>query len=315
MAGLSIGLKWGIYMKIEILMSTYNGQKYIREQIDSIINQEGVEVCLSIRDDGSSDDTVNIIKSYIKEYPEKIRLFEGCNIGYKRSFIKILSLAESSASYYAFSDQDDVWKSNKCIAALSKIHEGYDLYVSSVENCNEKLEAHTKNDLSSGIQSLKSDFTRHRFPGCTMVFSEKIRKKALQVTKGIDDITKMPSHDLIVSTVSYCCGDVFVDCESYVLHRRTDKSLTGRGYGIINRIKTEWYFLLKTENERYYMACMLLKGLSLDENSEDFLFLKKIVDYKKSFLNRIKLIFEKDFTSGILICDIETRLKILLNKF
>ena len=190
------------------------------------MKQEGVDVRLTIRDDGSKDNTILIIKKMMDRYPDKIFLHIGENVGYKRSFIRLLSLAKGASSFYAFSDQDDIWKKQKCIHAIRCMNEEYDLYVSSVENCNEDLEMISKNDLTKGKQSLKSDFIRHRFPGCTMIFTEKIRLQAINVSEKVEIVEHMPSHDFVISSVAYAIGKIYVDEASYILHRRTRDSLT-----------------------------------------------------------------------------------------
>lgn len=98
---------------IDILLSTYNGALYIGQQIESIINQTCTDWILTIRDDGSTDNTVAVIESYAKLFPDKIRLLQdnSGNIGYKRSFEKLLS--SSSNGYVMFCDQDDVWLTDK----------------------------------------------------------------------------------------------------------------------------------------------------------------------------------------------------------
>ena len=116
----------GIY-KVMVLMSTYNGEKYLREQIDSILGQTGVSVKLLIRDDGSKDNTVEIVKQYCKENDD-IKLVEGKNVGFAESFMELVYRANlySDISYFAFSDQDDVWLNDKLISAihmLEGIHE------------------------------------------------------------------------------------------------------------------------------------------------------------------------------------------------
>ena len=76
--------------KVVVLLSSYNGEKYIRRQMDSILNQSYESIELIIRDDGSTDDTVSIIKEYQSTY-EGIRLVEGKNIGFLQSFMELLS--------------------------------------------------------------------------------------------------------------------------------------------------------------------------------------------------------------------------------
>ena len=77
--------------RIEILMSAYNGDKFIGEQIESIMRQRGVDdLHLTIRDDGSSDETVSVIKKITAKYPNAISVHVGENIGYRKSFLRLL---------------------------------------------------------------------------------------------------------------------------------------------------------------------------------------------------------------------------------
>ena len=123
-----------------VLMSTYNGEKYIVEQIDSILQQENVNVNLLIRDDGSKDKTVEIIKQYLID--KRVSFVSGDNIGYKKSFLWLMDNSPNS-DYYAFADQDDVWKKDKLFAAVTKL-ENEDiaepkLYTSALTRVDENL--------------------------------------------------------------------------------------------------------------------------------------------------------------------------------
>lgn len=301
--------------KVDVLMSTYNGAKYLKEQIDSIMNQENVDISITIRDDGSKDNTIPIIEEMQAKYTDKIRLIKGENRGYKVSFALLLGLARDDVDYYAFSDQDDVWKKEKTNMGVEKLQQGYELYVCSVENVDENLKHISLNDFTSGVQSLKSDFIRHRFSGCTMMFTNKVRKMAYDVVVNKMGCENMPSHDFIVSTVAYLLGNVYVDSNSYILHRRIGDSLTSRGKGLSNRIRTEYKVVFKDKNECSTMAFMLLRSKYIVFKESDKKFLLKIQKYKESFNDKIKLITEKDFTNGIKICDIETKFKILIEKY
>ena len=84
--------------KVAVIMSTYNGEKFVSEQLDSILNQTYSNIEIVVRDDGSKDNTVNIIKEYQKKY-NNIKLYEGENIGFIKSFFELLKLTESD--YYA----------------------------------------------------------------------------------------------------------------------------------------------------------------------------------------------------------------------
>jgi len=98
---------------IDILLATYNGEKYLAEQIDSIMAQSNQDWQLLIRDDGSTDDTVSIAKDYVAQYPDRMALIEddGCHLGASLNFQRLLE--NSTADYIMFSDQDDVWLDRK----------------------------------------------------------------------------------------------------------------------------------------------------------------------------------------------------------
>ena len=102
-------------------MSTYNGEKYLREQIDSILKQTQVDAQLIVRDDGSSDGTVRILEEYSRNYPN-VSFYQGTNVGVGKSFLELLKNAPQ-ADYYSFADQDDVWLEDKLNHAVSIIRQ------------------------------------------------------------------------------------------------------------------------------------------------------------------------------------------------
>ena len=104
---------------IAILLSTYNGSKYLREQLNSIIDQTVKDWILYVRDDGSTDETIDIIKEYVSLYPNINYIEDIQNLGSARSFMKLLSLVE--ADHYMFCDQDDVWLPTKIEVSLMEM--------------------------------------------------------------------------------------------------------------------------------------------------------------------------------------------------
>jgi glycosyltransferase involved in cell wall biosynthesis len=103
---------------VDILMATYNGEKYIRQQLDSILSQTYEQWLLYIRDDGSTDNTVEIINNYIKKYPDKIILIndEKKGLGAKLNFGETMKFSKND--YTMFVDQDDVWMNYKISKSL-----------------------------------------------------------------------------------------------------------------------------------------------------------------------------------------------------
>ena len=110
--------------KAEILMATYNGGKYLREQIESILAQDTDSWHLTISDDGSADDTVEIIEEYVSNYPDKIgRVHSGRKFGNARDHFFWL-MSKCDAKYMMFADQDDVWDSDKVRLMLESLESG-----------------------------------------------------------------------------------------------------------------------------------------------------------------------------------------------
>ena len=110
-------------IRVIVLLSSYNGEKYIKQQIDSILNQTGVEVIIMVRDDGSKDNTISILEDYQRNV-SSFELIKGDNCGSTASFSRLLAYAYSKFGndvLYAFSDQDDVWQKEKLLVASKRL--------------------------------------------------------------------------------------------------------------------------------------------------------------------------------------------------
>ncbi len=304
--------------KVAVIMSTYNGEKYIKEQIDSIIAQKDVEIYLYIRDDGSKDNTIKTIEQYVNSYSDKIILMKGDNLGYKKSFLDCLKQSSNNYDYYAFSDQDDVWQNDKCIRAIKSIGSQSTtpaLYCCSPTICDENLQNQKVNDLSGGYNGLEGYWTRSRLPGCCMVFNNELYKMATKIA--LDDLSVV-AHDTAIVSIAYAFGSVYIDSNSYMLHRRLNTSVTTGGKGFLSRFKTEYRIIFKSKD--YYLT--LAKFLNdyanknkckVKEEYDDFI--STILDYKKSIKNRAKLLFNKKMRSGSYIADIEIKARILIGNY
>ena len=107
-----------------ILLSTFNGETYIEELMDSLVNQDYTNFRIVVRDDGSSDGTPAILKDYAQRFPAIIELIgsdSNVNTGVKKSFEVLLNSVE--ADYYLFCDQDDIWESNKISTLIEILQE------------------------------------------------------------------------------------------------------------------------------------------------------------------------------------------------
>lgn len=302
--------------RITVLMSTFNGEKYLLKQLLSIIKQKECDVHLIVRDDGSIDSSVEILEKFRKEYPEKIEIIKGKNVGYRKSFSELLTIDDES-DYYAFADQDDVWLDNKCLMAINRMACEKMLYASSTIITDNELNKINFNDITSSPNNIKSYFIRHRLAGCTMVFDKKIKCIAEECIKiGIEN--QFIDHDFLIGAIAYSFGSVVRDEKSYILHRRSEDSVTSGGKGIIDRIKTEKFIVFDRKNINFDIAKLIIKyqkKYNEKININAYEFLQNILQYKNSKSIRSDIIKDKEFTSGINLCDIEAKLKILLKNF
>lgn len=132
---------------ILVLLSTYNGERYLSQQLDSLMQQVNVQLQILIRDDGSKDSTKTIIQDYINKHPQQIRCFFGENLGARESFFELIKYTIDGLNqfdYFAFCDQDDIWEPNKLerAAELLLAHEGSSLplmYCSSTQMVDSNL--------------------------------------------------------------------------------------------------------------------------------------------------------------------------------
>ncbi|MBQ7992949.1 MAG: glycosyltransferase family 2 protein [Solobacterium sp.] len=202
--------------RVLVLMSTYNGEKYLTEQLDSIFRQNGAEISLLVRDDGSSDGTVGILEKYAESFP--LYIISGENIGPAKSFLELIIRAPE-ADFYALADQDDVWADDKIKTALQKIGQ-YDqpaLYCSNLTVTDEKLNAVQDLPLPLNVQTdfMSVALDPGYYFGCTMVFNRKM--KMIIEQKG--NPGKMIMHDLWLALTASYSGILVYDSRSFIRYR------------------------------------------------------------------------------------------------
>lgn len=213
--------------KVVVLLSTYNGEKYIKEQLDSILSQTYSNITIVVRDDGSKDKTTLILKEY--ELQGKISLILGKNKGFINSFFELLKLAPE-ASYYAFSDQDDIWEKDKIERAVKIIEEqgsfevpvmyysNYDLY-----DYNMKFISHSKKKNNvSFVNSLVECVNL----GMTTLVNQKTREKMLYNPPK----QNLLGHDWWIYMVCSAFGKVIYDDIAKVRHRMHSSNTSMKDY-------------------------------------------------------------------------------------
>jgi rhamnosyltransferase len=223
--------------RILVLMSTYNGEKNIIRQLNSIVAQTNVDVHCLIRDDGSTDNTVRVISEY-QAKRKNIRLIQGNNFGWKKSFMQLVYETANleQFDYYAFADQDDIWNEDKLSIAINTISKESKpaLYASQVSCYNEKLQF-LRNVFvdDKGFEELEKYSAIGVSPyGCTMCWNRALNISLLEHRPQIE-----VCHDIWVNLVARLNGKVFIDKQSHFKHILYDNNACGVSTTRIERIK------------------------------------------------------------------------------
>jgi len=207
-------------MSLIVLMSTYNGAPFLKQQLDSLLSQSLKPDKIIVRDDGSKDDTVCILEEYASRYPF-IEYYTGKNLGPARSFWDLIRNCED-ADYYSLCDQDDVWFDDKLETAVKTL-EKEDAQIPLLYCSRYTLTDKDLNPIDSNVSRLYdfSDFPHsllyHTAPGCTFVFNDATRRKILEY-----DVEKeyCVIHDAIIHKVAAMFGKVVLDKDPHMYYRQ-----------------------------------------------------------------------------------------------
>lgn len=220
------------------MMATYNGDKYLDEQLASIEKQTCKDWQLVVSDDGSSDKTLDILKKFqANQTLNKVIIRTGPQKGSASNFISMLTDPLVRGSYYAFSDQDDVWLPNKLEVAIAQIKsiEKYELpvlYCGRTINVDEDLHKISESPLFVFPATFRNALVQSIAGGNTMIFNDALKRKCELFHPVV------PVHDwwlyLLATGVG---GVVHYDKEPYVLYRQHPDSLIGGNYSLIHRLK------------------------------------------------------------------------------
>ncbi len=241
-------------MKVAVLIATYNGENYIKEQIESILNQDGdFELSIYVNDDCSGDGTQKILQEYSEKYPNVFNITSNKMGSAPKNFLHLIDNVEIIHDYYLFSDQDDVWVNDKILRSLNALKSSKkNLYGSAVRKVDSNL-----NDLDNIYcrhpRYIKaSDFYICCFQGSTICMSQKFFRDIKNIKK---DEVNIFAHDHFAFILASISDDVVYDDVPTVLYRMHDSNVS------------------------------LIKG-----NLNPFVIFKNIPNYRRRFKEYVKLI-------------------------
>jgi glycosyltransferase involved in cell wall biosynthesis len=223
--------------KVNIILCTYNGEHFLEQQLNSVLAQTYANIDIYIRDDQSTDGTLEVIRRVMEKNTTGKRIFlmeDDQKLGYPECFISLL-LKSDKADYYAFCDQDDVWYADKIEKGLRKIKNCKQspdrpvLYYSAVDYYDAKLNFMRHSRFASTLKKDEKDLGLTEFLfggeplGMTYIFNEKVRQ-ALQATHaaGYRDF-----KDGFIKVYAAAAGKVIYDREPSAQYRRHSGATTG----------------------------------------------------------------------------------------
>lgn len=276
--------------KVCIFLSTYNGEKYIKQQLDSLLSQENVDIKILIRDDQSTDNTIIILKEYEKRYPNNISLFLGKNVGCEESFFELLSYGETS-DYYAFCDQDDIWDSRKCIKEIALIENERvpALVACNLMVCDEAMNKMGKVynlKFTTKYKKLNQQDVLFSFHGCTLLWNRQLQSY-IEANKVKFEV----AHDVWLCVLSNVLGKSFYLDEPLVMYRQHGDNVSGFGLNFIDKIKNRInLYLGEGHPRRDVLAKEILEMFNdvlVEQKREQ---LEEIATYKKNLYTKLKFI-------------------------
>ena len=229
---------------ISVCIATYNGEIFIREQIDSILRQLSSDYEIIVSDDGSTDGTISIINSIDDK---RIRVIEGPRKQSPTSNFEC-ALKASKGDYIFMSDQDDVWKPNKVKICMEWLQR-YDCVVSDAEVTDSSL-----NPLYSSLYAIMqvrqgriyNTIWKNGYTGCCMAFRRNVLEASLPFPKDI------PMHDIWIGNVAAYKYNVKFIPDTLIYFRRHEDttSCNGKGskFSILQQIKFRWSVIKNIAN-------------------------------------------------------------------
>jgi glycosyltransferase involved in cell wall biosynthesis len=302
-------------MVAAVLLSTYNGERYLNDLLDSIKGQCFRSFDLYVRDDGSTDETPHLIEAFTDA---NIREFvKGRNIGVVRSFFELLEMAGDKYDYYAFCDQDDVWLKDKLSNAVELLNgRNADLpllYFSRYELVSSEL-CHIKYSRIPKKIGFGNAIVQSIVTGCTAVINRKARAVILKKNP-----VKVHMHDWWFYLVVSAFGEVIYDRRAAIKYRMHEGNVIGAATSLLDEYKTKFK---RSFSEKKIGALSLLcqaeEFFSLyagELKQADEKLLKKVLDGKLSLIGRVGLALSGKIWRQNLQDDLILRISFLLNRY
>jgi glycosyltransferase involved in cell wall biosynthesis len=214
-------------------MATYNGEKYLLSQLESLVQQSNLPSELVICDDRSSDNTIQLLNKFSKSAPFPVRIFQNHKtLGFADNFLKCARLCKGD--WTAFCDQDDFWLPSKLQDVVSVLarNSSASVILQPALMCDEDLQANGRifpGTIQPGTYGMHSQFGFWVWPGFLQTFRTDLIKKTATLTRPRSYYPGHPymTHDKLICLIANALGDIIVLDEPAALYRRHPDALTG----------------------------------------------------------------------------------------
>lgn len=212
-------------MKISVCLTTYNGELFLKQQLDSIINQLPINGEIIISDDGSIDQTLNLLESFSQQEP-RIKLFKNNFKSVKKNFE--FTLKQCTGDYIFLSDQDDIWKPDKIETTLIYFSNGYDLVLSDcfIINSDNIIVNNSFFALNNSSSGFLKNIYRNSYIGCCMAFKRNILDCVLPFPN------KIPMHDVWIGLNAELFFKPIIINQKLIFYRTHNNNVTKSATGV-----------------------------------------------------------------------------------
>ncbi len=291
---------------VTVLLAVYNGEKYLKQQLDSILNQTVTDIKILIRDDGSSDASPKIIDEYCELHPQKIAKLVGASTGSaKQNFAELLKYADSD--YIMFCDQDDIWLPEKIEKTLKVIKNAEKNNLPVLVHTDLKVVDGDLNVISNSFfefQKLTQNnitlpklLVQNYVTGCTVMINHALAKLCGEIP------CECIMHDWWLALVANLFGEIVCLNEPTMLYRQHSNNQVGAkasyGIALIKRKLATLNQVRKNYNATYAQAKALLECFGSKLNDEQAKILSIYCDMQKmKKLQKIRTMIKFGFKKG-----------------
>ncbi len=288
-------------MKLSVAMATYNGEKFLKEQLDSILNQTRLPDEIVISDDASTDRTPEILIEYKEKYPKLIKLLlNKANVGFVKNFER--AIMNTTGDLVALSDQDDVWLPEKLEkeSKILKEHQDIGMVFCDLEIVDEELKMLVpslwktrKWDLDGIIKGRKffeMIVDSNRVTGCTIVIRRDVLRKLIPFDK------RVFVHDHWLAVGSALLTDVYAFNKPLVLYRQHSSNQIGS-----SRKKKKISDIISIARKKRNFLESLAEYIENEEIKDKEGLLKEVYKLQSFWNKRYKLYISKNFGGRIVI--------------